>query len=165
MDPGTLALAAKAGQSIFAGLGAMQRAQAVRQNEEWRRAEAQAIEQRERANMQIAETRANQTDATSRESLESELSSMRAALSANNAGGSVATLGILNDVRNLRDRERRIRTNNELARRDDFAMRAQNAGLRASAAGSRARAAGGQGTFGLLSGVIGAAPSLFKMLG
>lgn len=77
----------------------------------------------EAANLEIAKTRADQTDTAARVGLEDDISSYRAALSANDAGASVATLGILNGVRQAKERERRIMLSNERIRQGDAQRR------------------------------------------
>lgn len=113
MDPislGAAASAAQGGAAIFGGISAAKSAASVRQQEG--------------INAEIGKIRADQTDAAARDSLSQELGAFRAALSANDAGTSVETLGLLNKVREARDRERRVGVTNQYQASDDARRRA-----------------------------------------
>lgn len=135
ITPAILATGAKAAGAVFGGLDAMGRASAVRQQEE--------------INSEIGLIRADETDASARFGLEDDLSNLRAVLSANDARASVANLGLLNSVRQTRERERRIGTNNAYSQADDAKRRAkaQRPGM------------------ALAGGIIKATPSVFDLYG
>jgi hypothetical protein len=131
----SLALGAQAAGPIFGAFSTMNQMSSLRAQE--------------RQNVEIAKTRADQTDAAARSGLESDLSSFRAAFSANDARPSVATLGILNSVREMRERDRRIALGNER--------------LRQSAAANRASSY--RPGIALANGMARAAPSIFQFYG
>lgn len=89
-------------------------------------------------NAYIGETRALQTEAAARENLGSELSSARTVFAANGQRPTSATFDILQEIRSVRDRERRIAVSNELQGADDYRAAGENAMTRA-----RAKAIGG----------------------
>tara|TARA_R100000808_G_C2073539_1_gene100078 strand:+ start:52 stop:477 length:426 start_codon:yes stop_codon:yes gene_type:complete len=135
MDPVSLSLVAKAGSAAFSGISALSRAKAER-------------EQAER-NAFIGRTRAMQTDTTARQGLSSELANVRAVLSANGQRPGVSTFEITKDLRQTRNRERRISFGNEMNRVYDFEQSGRNAM-------SRGRA-------GFALGMLEAGPSLFDL--
>lgn len=114
-------------------------------------ASAQAAGERIRAenNAYIGKTRAIQTDTTSRMGLESEVANLRAVLGANQQGPNVGTLEIVNELRRIRGRERRIEVGNRMQESRDFAQQARNA---------RAQQRGA-----MIGGVIGAGPAMFDL--
>lgn len=96
----------------------------------------QAKGQQERANINsfIGRTRALQEGTTQREGLESELGSMRAAFGANQQRAGVGTLEVVNELRRVRDRERRIGVGNRMSEAADWQMQGRNAGRAATGA-------------------------------
>lgn len=168
----TAAILAKAGATLFKGLGDMstanQKARAIREDAEWAAAEQDAQAQIERQNAEIAATRAFQTDAAARQGLESEIASMRAVMGANQTGGGVPMLDILSDVRDMRNRDKRIRVQNENLRGLDHRMRAAVAGMRGRAALARgaanARATTTGGRNSMFGSMFDAGTSLFSLL-
>lgn len=130
-----IALALQAGTAVAGGMAA--------------RAQAKGEQERAQINSYIGRTRALQTDTTSRQGLESELGSIRAAMGANQQRPGVGTLEMINELRDVRGRERRINFGNRNAEAADWALAGRNAGGRAKAA------------LGL--GLIKAGPSLFDL--
>lgn len=135
MDPVTLTLALKAGSAALGGVSMLSKAKAEK-------------EQAER-NAFIGRTRAMQTDTTARQGLSSELANMRSVLSANGQRPGVSTFEIAKDLRNTRNRERRITFGNEMNRVYDFEQSGRNAM-------SRGRA-------GFFLGALDAGPALFDL--
>lgn len=131
----SLALGAQAAGPIFGAFNTMSQMSSLRAQE--------------RQNVEIAKTRADQTDTAARSGLESDLSSFRATFSANDARPSVATLGILNSVREMRERDRRIALSNERLRQSSAA----------------ARASSYRPGIALANGIARAAPSIFQFYG
>lgn len=129
------ALIAQAGAAVFAGLSG--------------RAEAKEEQRRAEINGEIARTRALQTDTTARQGMESELSTIRAALGANNQRGNVGTLSLIDELRGVRNRERRIEVGNRMSEAADFDMAGKNAASRGQAR--------------LFGGFLKAGPSLFNL--
>lgn len=129
------ALAASASSSILGGMSA--------------RSAAQAEKRQAEANAYIGRTRAIQTDTAARESLSSELGNMRAVLGANQQGTNVGTFEMFQELRSVRDRERRVEVGNRMQEVYDF----QTAGRNAQA----------QGNAAMLSGLAGSAQSLFSL--
>ncbi len=125
----------KAGSLVAGGIAESRAAKAEQKNAE--------------INNFIARTRAIQTDTTQRQNLESEIGSARATFAANEQRMSVSTLGLLNEIRETRNRERRISVGNEMTRAYDFSRQARNAGDRSRSAITR--------------GFIKAGPSLFDL--
>lgn len=110
---------------------------------------ARGEQQRAQINSYIARTRAMQTDTTARQGLEDELAGMRAALGAGGQRPGVGTMEILNELRGVRGRERRIEVGNHRAEAADWNMRGRNA-----------RAAGREA---LIGGIARAGPSMFEL--
>ena len=93
-------------------------------------ADRQALQaQAEQANINsyIGKTRAMQSDTVARQGMESELGTARAAISANQQGANVGTFEMLRELRDTRQRERRISTGAHLQQSRDFATEARNA--------------------------------------
>lgn len=135
MDPVSAALtlsAASAGSTAIAGY-------------------QQAKGEQERANINsfIGRTRAVQESTASREGLESEMGSMRAAFGANQQRPGVGTLEVVNELRRVRDRERRIGVGNRNSEAADWQLQGRNAGRSASGA--------------LFTGALKTGPSLFDL--
>jgi hypothetical protein len=84
------------------------------------------MRQQENINAQWGQVRADQTATNASIGLEDDLSTYRAALSANDAGTSVATLGIMDQVREIRGRDRRIETGNRNRETADARNRARS---------------------------------------
>lgn len=114
------------------------------------RAESKATEEQARINSYIGRTRAAQTDVSARESLNSELGTLRATLSANGQRPTVGTETIFNELRNVRARDRRIEFGNRMQEASAYNMQANNA-----------KAAG---QWGLTAGIIKGAPSVFDVM-
>lgn len=131
----TLALGSSIAAPIFQGAEA--------------RREAKGEQVRAQANAQIGRTRANQTDTTAREGLNSELATLRTTLAANGQPMNTGTAAIFNELRRVRGRERRIETGARMTEAADWDMQGRNA----------ARA----GRTALLGGFIKAAPSMFDL--
>lgn len=111
------------------------------------RAEAEGERKRAEINAYIGRTRALQTDTVARQNMESELGSFRAAF-----GGmtpNVGALELLNEIRDMRGRERRIEVGNRMSEAADWRMQAANAGVRGRAA--------------MIGGFMKAGPSLFDL--
>ncbi len=130
-----LALGAKAGEAILGGIGG--------------RAQAKAQKQQAEINAYIGKTRAIQTDTAARESLSAELSNFRTVMAANSQRAGVGTDEVMQELRDVRNRERRV----------DVANRNQEAG----AYRMQAAAYGAQGRAAMLGGIVGAGPSLFDL--
>ncbi|GGE29907.1 hypothetical protein GCM10011360_17460 [Primorskyibacter flagellatus] len=135
MDPVSLSLAAKAGAGIAAGASALAKSRGEKEQAE--------------INAFTGRTRAIQTDTASRQGLESELGSLRAAMGANGQAPSVGTFEMVNELRATRDRERRINFGNRMSEAADWRMAGKNA---ASA-----------GKWGFAGGLVQAGPSLFDL--
>lgn len=111
--------------------------------------EARAQQQHAKINSYIARTRALQTDTTARQGLEDELGSMRAAMAGSSQRMGAGTMEIVNELRQVRGRERRIEVGNHRNEEADWRMRARNAGARAP--------------WALAGGIARAGPSLFDL--
>lgn len=135
MDPVSLGLAAKVAGPVFSGFQALQQGKAEQDQAE--------------INSFIGRTRALQTDTTSRQGLEDELGTMRAALGANSQSPGVGTLEVARDLRQVRNRERRINVGARMAEAHDFRRQGQMA---------RSRGMGG-----FIGGAIQAGPSMFDL--
>ena len=135
MDPVTASFALKAGSAAASGLAGFGQAKA-----EKKQAEINAF---------IGRTRAIQTDAEARNGLNSELGSMRNVMGANQQKAGVGTFDMMQELRDIRGRERRINVGNR----------------NSEAASSRmqAKAAGGRAMGSLIGGAIKAGPSLFTL--
>jgi hypothetical protein len=129
------ALGLRAATSIFEGIGQAQQARA-----EQRQAETNAF---------IGRTRARQGDAFDRRALSDELATMRNAFAANGQSGGVGTFEMLQELRDVRNRERGINFNNRMMEAYDFDAAGRQAGQRA--------------TWGFLGGVARAGQSLFSL--
>ena len=110
-------------------------------------AQAKGEKERAEANAYIGRTRAIQTDTYAREGLNSEMASIRAALGANGQRPGVGTLAMMDELRRVRDSERRIQFGNRMSEAADWRRQAQNAG--------------GQAFGSLAGGFLRAGPSLF----
>lgn len=130
-----LSLAFQAGSTILGAVGQARQASAMREQE--------------RINAEWGKIRADQTDTAARTGLEDDISSYRAVFNANDAGMNTGTLGMLDEVRQIRGRDRRI----EVGNRNREAQDAQR------------RAAQYRPGLELLSGVMRAGPSLFQLAG
>ena len=131
----TVALAAKAGGSIFEGLAGG--------------AQARAEQKQAKINAYIGRTRALQTDAAAREGMNSELATMRAAFASAGERLNVGTAAIMDELRRVRGNERRTAVANENQTASDWNRYAASAGQKAQAS--------------VLGGFIGAAPSMFDL--
>lgn len=104
---------------------------------------------RAETNAYISRTRAMMVNAHARTGLEAEVGTMRNNLAANGQEPSSATFSILSELRSVRGRERRMNQGNENRKALDYDMAAKNAGTRATGA--------------FVSGIGGAAPSLYDL--
>lgn len=130
-----LALGAQAGSSILGGLGG--------------RAQAKAQQKQAEINAYIGKTRAIQTDTAARESLSSELANFRTVMATNQQKAGVGTYEVMQELRDVRNRERRV----------EVANRNQEAGaykMQAAAYGAAGRAA-------MIGGFAGAAQPIFSL--
>jgi hypothetical protein len=109
--------------------------------------QAKSAKEQAKVNSFIGVTRARQTDTAAREGLNSELSNVRAVLSANGQRPNVGTMGIFDELRASRETARRVGFNNEMQ----------------GAAGYKAQAGSIKPGMGLASGLIKAGPSLFDL--
>ncbi|MBT9385470.1 hypothetical protein KM176_16470 [Pseudooceanicola sp. CBS1P-1] len=111
--------------------------------------QAKAEKQNSEINSYIGRTRALQTDTTARQSLSSELGSMRTAMAANGDQPGVGTFEMMQELRTTRDRERRIQFGNEMQSSWDSARKGRNA-MQAGRLGFITKMAkGGQSMFDL----------------
>jgi hypothetical protein len=127
-----------AAANIMEGMGERQAAQA----------EAQAA----RNNSYRARTRAAQADTDARTGLESELGNMRATLGANAQGANVGTFEMFRELREVRNRERRVDVGNRNQEARDFNTAANNASNRAKWAMPVAIAKSAQSLFDFAQG-------------
>jgi len=130
-----LTLASQAGGAIFKGAQG--------------KADAEAQARQSRINAEIARTRGIQADTTARQGLNDELASMRAVLGANSQRPNVGTMEVMRELRETRNRERRITVGGH---------RQQAADYRTAAANQKAI-----GRRRLLGGIVKAGPSLFDL--
>jgi len=130
-----IAMGLQAAGGIFGGISAYQSAQAEKEQAQ--------------INAFIGRTRAMQTDAASRQGLNSELATLRATFGANQQRPGVGTFEINRDLRSVRAGDRRVEFGNRMQEAAGFRTAAKNAG----AAGRNA----------LLGGLIKAGPSLFDL--
>ncbi len=130
-----LTLFTEAGSSIFSGMAGAAQAKGEKKHAE--------------ANAYIGRTRAIQTDTEHRIGLTGELASMRTAFAANAQRPGVGTMELINELRRVRGRERRIEYGNRMQEAADWKMTAKNAKAKASGA--------------FMGGLIGAGPSLFRI--
>lgn len=131
----TAATALSAGSAIAGGLADFGAAQGAKQAAE--------------INAYIGRTRAMQTDVSARQGLNDELATIRTTLAANGQRQNVGTAAVMNELRGVRGRERRIEFGNQMQAAADYKTQARNAGR--------------QGTFALGSGFLKAGPSLFDL--
>ena len=134
-DPVSLGLMLQAGSAAASGIAGYQK--------------AKGEQERAKINSYVGRTRAMQTDTTAREGLESELGTLRSALGANQQRSGVGTLEMINDLRSVRDRDRRIQVGARMSEAADWRMAGKNAGSAASGA--------------LIGGAIKAGPSMFDL--
>lgn len=134
-DPVTLGLALQAGSAVSAGVSGF--------------TAAKGEQERAKVNSFIGRTRAIQTDTAAREGLEGELGTLRAALGANEQKAGVGTLAMVDELRSVRDRDRRIQVGARMSEAADWRMAGANAGNKATGA--------------LIGGAIKAGPSLFDL--
>lgn len=136
MDPiSGAALAAKATTPILGALGARQ--------------QAGAAQDQANINAYIGRTRALQSDTVSRQSLDSDIGSMRAAMGANGQRPNVGTFEMFKKFRETKGRERNIEFGNNMLQSAQFRTEAANAGAEKNLA--------------LPLGVTKAGPSLFDI--
>jgi len=114
-------------------------------------AAGQAAGEKQRAenNAFIGRTRAMQSDVNARTDLASELGTLRSTLAANAQGMNVGTMEVMNDLREVRSRERRIEFGNQMQEAADWRMEAKNAGRRRTGA--------------ILGGLIEAGPGMLDI--
>jgi hypothetical protein len=120
MDPVSAALTLSAASAGSSAIGGYQKAKG----------------EQERANINsfIGRTRAVQESTVSREQAESELGSLRATFGANQQRPGVGTLEVVNELRRVRDRERRIGVGNRNSESADWRLQGRNAGKAATGA-------------------------------
>lgn len=132
---GPLGLALSAGSQIMGGIASAQQQSAMRDQE--------------RINAEWGRIRADQSDAAARVGIEDDVSAARATFNANDAGMNTGTLGVLNEIRRVRGRDRRIETGNMNRQANDATRRANS--YRPGLA--------------MLGGFMNAGPSLFELAG
>lgn len=132
---GPLALAAQAATPIVGAISSMRQAREMREQE--------------RINAEWGRIRANQTDTAARTGMEAELGEMRSVLNANDAGINPGTIGLLDEVRQIRGRDRRIEVGNRNREVSD----------------ANRRAASYRPGLELTRGIMRAGPSLFELYG
>lgn len=132
---GPLALAFQGGSAILGGIASAQQQRAMREQE--------------RVNAEWGKIRANQSDTAARQGIEGDIASARAVFNANDAGMNTGTLGVLEEIRRVRGRDRRINTANHMRESYDASRRA--ASYRPGLA--------------MLGGIMKAGPSLFELMG
>jgi hypothetical protein len=130
-----IALGIKAGGAILGGLGG--------------RAEAKAQAQQAKINAYIGKTRAIQTDTAAREGLSSELANFRTVMAANAQKAGVGTLEVQQDIRDVRNRERRVDVANRNQESSSYKMQA----AAYNAAGRNA----------MIGGIVRAGPALYDL--
>lgn len=131
----TAATALSAGTAIMGGMSAYSQAQGQKKAAE--------------VNSYIGKTRAGQTDVSARQGLNDELATIRTTLAANGQPRNVGTGAVMDELRSVRGRERRIEFGNQMQTAADYRTQAKNAGR--------------AGTFALGSGLLKAGPSLFDL--
>lgn len=129
------ALGLQAAGSVLGGIGG--------------RAQAKAQQQQAEINAYIGKTRAIQTDTAARESLSSELANFRTVMATNQQKAGVGTYEVMQELRDVRNRERRV----EVANRNQ----------EASAYKMQAASYKAQGRAAMIGGVVGALPSLYDL--
>lgn len=132
---GPIGLALSAGSQIASGIAQSQQQRAMRDQE--------------RINAEWGKIRADQSDTAARVGIEDDISAARAAFSANDAGMNTGTLGVLQEIRRVRGRDRRIETGNMNRQANDATRRANS--YRPGLA--------------MLGGFMRAGPSLFELGG
>lgn len=135
MDPVTASLALKAAVPVTQGIMGY----SAKKSEQ----------ERAKVNSYIGRTRAIQTDTTARQGLSDELASIRNVFASAGQAPGVGTFEVMQELRNTRDRERRITFGNRM--NESRAYSAQ------------ANAAGSAATGSLLGGFVRAGPSLFDL--
>lgn len=135
MDPVTASFALQAGSAAASGLAGF--------------GQAKAEQKQAKINAFIGRTRAVQTDSEARRGLDSELGQMRNVMGANQQAPGVGTFEVMQELRETRDRERRINVGNRNSEAAQYRMQGK-------AAGSKAMGA-------LIGGGIKAGPSLFDL--
>ncbi|GLO70347.1 hypothetical protein VWZ88_12505 [Phaeobacter sp. JH20_36] len=95
--------------------------------------QAKGEQEHARINSYIGRTRALQEDTGHREGLDGELGSMRATFGANQQRPNVGTLEVVNELRRVRDSERRVGVGNRNSEAADWSLRGRNAGSAARA--------------------------------
>lgn len=111
--------------------------------------QAKGEQERAEINAYIGRTRALQTDTTSRQTLEDDLGSLRAALGANQQRPGVGTLEVMRELREVKNRDRRINVGNQRAAAADWRLAGANAGAKATGA--------------LVGGALGAGGDLYDL--
>lgn len=112
-------------------------------------AQAQGEKQRAENNAYIGQTRAIQTSASSAESLNSELATLRSTFAANGQRPSVGNDAIFSELRRVRARETRVNVGNDMSASYDWNRQAKNAGR--------------AGTAAMFGGIAGAGTSIFDL--
>lgn len=135
MDPVSATFLLKAGSAVAGGIAGFGQAQAQKKQAE--------------INAFIGRTRALQTDADARRGLDSELGSMRNVMGANQQSPGVGTFEVMQELRETRNRERRVNVGNRNAEAAGYRM--------------KAKAAGQAGIHSLIGGGLKAGPSLFNL--
>lgn len=132
-EPVSAGLLLKAAGPVASGIAGFQRAQAEKQNA--------------KINAFIGRTRAIQTDTVARQDLSDDLGSIRAVMGANGQTPGVGTFEVMQELRGIRDRERRVEVGSRMAESFDFGRQARNAGR--------------AGIGALFGGMVRAGPSIF----
>ena len=130
-----LALGAQAASSVAGGMAG--------------RASAKAQAQQAEINAYIGKTRAIQTDTAARENLSAELANFRTVMATNAQKPGVGTFEVMQELRDVRNRERRVDVANR--NQESSAYRMQGQAYRA------------QGRAAMIGGIVGAAPSMFDL--
>lgn len=112
--------AIKAGGAILGGIGA--------------RNEAKAQQEQAEINAYIGKTRAIQTDTAARESLSSELANFRTVMATNQQKAGVGTYEVMQELRDVRNRERRVEVANRNQEASAYKMQAKAYGAAGRAA-------------------------------
>ena len=111
--------------------------------------QAQAEKKQASINAFIGRTRAIQTDTEAREGLNSELGQMRNVMGANQQKAGVGTYEVMQELRDTRNRERRVNVGNKNSEAASYRM--------------QEKAAGSRGLGALIGAGIKAGPSLFDL--
>jgi|GEM_PF-2345697 len=131
----TAATALQMGAAVAGGVGAM--------------ADAKGQAEAAKVNAFIGRTRAMQTDVSARQGLDSELATIRATLGANGQRPGVGTAAVMDTLRSVRARDRRIEFGNQMQLSADYRTQGRNAGR--------------LGGYALAGGLLKAGPSLFDL--